>query len=65
MTPFKLKNNHIKKAYIQTLNIPMINHIKKAYFQNSKCFYNPFYTNNFFKSNNIYKKHTCKPQTSL
>ena len=65
MTPFKLKNNHIKKAYMQTLNIPTINHIKKAYFQNLKCFYNPFYTNNFFESNNIYKKHTYKPQTSL
>ena len=49
MTPFILKNNPIKKAYLQIL----------------KCLYNRFYTNKFFKSNNIYKKHTYKPQTSL
>ena len=36
MTPFILKNNHVKKAYMQILNIPMtsfILKIKKAHTQ--------------------------------
>ena len=36
MTPFILKNNHVKKAYIQILNIPMTSFIlktKKGYTQ--------------------------------
>ena len=51
--PFILKNNHI------------YNHIKKAYLQVWKYLYNPFYSNNFFKSNNTHKKYTHKPQTQL
>ena len=36
MNPFILKNNHVKKTYIQILNIPMtsfILKIKKGYLQ--------------------------------
>ena len=51
MTTFILKNNHVKKTYIQTLNTTMtsfISKIKKDTYK-PKHHYNPFYSNNFVK----------------
>ena len=47
MSPFILKNNHVKKAYIQLLNIPMttfILKIKKGCTQTSNISTTPIHT---------------------
>ena len=62
MTLFILKNNHVKKACIQTLNIPMtsfISKIKKGYLQTLNISITPIYT-----KNNHIKKHTYGSQNT-
>ena len=47
MTPFMLKNNHVKKAYIQILNIHMTSFIlktKKRYTQTPNIPITPIHT---------------------
>ena len=47
MTPFILKNNHVKKAYMQILNIPMTSFmlkIKRGYTQTPNISITPIHT---------------------
>ena len=62
MTPFILKNNHVKKGYLQTPNIPMtpfVLKIKKDTYKPQISLYPPF----TLKNNHI-KKYTYESQNS-
>ena len=63
--PFILKNNHVKKAYTQTLNIPMtsfILKIKKGYLQTPNTTATLFYSNNFLKVTILIKSIHTNPK---
>ena len=56
MNPFILKNNHVKKTYIQILNIPMtsfILKIKKGYLQTLNISITPIHTKKIIKLKSI------------